>query len=64
MARWIIPFNEIHIEDVGIVGGKNASLGEMFRELKAKGVRVPDGFAVTAEAFREFFRATGLDTEV
>ena len=64
MAKWIIPFSEIHIEDVGMVGGKNASLGEMFRELKAKGVRVPDGFAVTAEAFREYFRETGLDKEI
>lgn len=64
MAKWIIPFSEIHIEDVGMVGGKNASLGEMFRELKAKGVRVPDGFAVTAEAFREFFKQTGLDNEI
>lgn len=64
MANWILPFNEIRIEDVGIVGGKNASLGEMFRELHGKGVRVPDGFAVTAEAFREFFRITGLDTEI
>ena len=64
MAKWIIPFSEIHIEDVGMVGGKNASLGEMFRELKSQGVRVPDGFAVTAEAFREFFKQTGLDNEI
>jgi pyruvate,water dikinase len=62
--KWIIPFSEIRIEDVGIVGGKNASLGEMFRELKSQGVRVPDGFAVTAAAFREFFKQTGLDHEV
>lgn len=64
MAKWIIPFSEIRIEDVGMVGGKNASLGEMFRELKSQGVRVPDGFAVTAEAFREYFRETGLDKEI
>ena len=57
--KWIIPFSEIRIEDVGIVGGKNASLGEMFRELKSQGVRVPDGFAVTAAAFREFFSRQG-----
>ena len=62
--KWIIPFSEIHIEDVGMVGGKNASLGEMFRELKSNGVNVPDGFAVTAESFREFFRETGLDKEI
>ena len=62
--KWILPFSEIRIEDVGIVGGKNASLGEMFRELKSQGVRVPDGFAVTAAAFREFFKQTRLDHEV
>ncbi len=62
--KWIIPFSEIRIEDVGIVGGKNASLGEMFRELSGAGVRVPDGFAVTAHAFREFFRETGLDKKI
>jgi phosphoenolpyruvate synthase/pyruvate phosphate dikinase len=49
---------------VPLVGGKNASLGEMLRELKSKGVRVPDGFAVTAEAHREFLRTTGLDKKI
>jgi pyruvate,water dikinase len=63
-SKWIIPFSEISIEDVGIVGGKNASLGEMFRELSSAGVRVPDGFAVTAHAFREFFKETGLDKKI
>ena len=62
--KWILPFSEIRIEDVPLVGGKNASLGEMFRELKSKGVRVPDGFAVTAEAYREFLRTTGLDRKI
>lgn len=62
--QWIIPFSKIRIEDVGIVGGKNASLGEMFRELSSAGVRVPDGFAVTANAFREFFKETGLDKKI
>lgn len=64
MPNWIIPFREIQIGDISLVGGKNASLGEMFRELHSQGVRVPDGFAVTARAFREFFRATGLDKEI
>lgn len=54
-------FAEIGMGDVLSVGGKNASLGEMFRELTAKGVRVPDGFAVTAEAYRQFLRANALD---
>jgi pyruvate,water dikinase len=51
-ARYIRFFGEIGIEDVPLVGGKNASLGEMYRKLSAQGVRVPNGFAVTAEAYR------------
>jgi pyruvate,water dikinase len=47
--RW---FSEIGIGDVALVGGKNASLGEMYQNLTAEGVRVPNGFAVTAEAYR------------
>ncbi|MGZ9010609.1 MAG: PEP/pyruvate-binding domain-containing protein, partial [Telluria sp.] len=47
--RW---FSSLGIADVPLVGGKNASLGEMYRELSPEGVRVPNGFAVTAEAYR------------
>ncbi len=47
-------FEDIRIDDVASVGGKNASLGEMYRELDGKGVQVPNGFATTAEAYREF----------
>jgi len=47
--RW---FNEIGIDDVALVGGKNASLGEIYQNLTAEGVRVPNGFAVTAQAYR------------
>jgi pyruvate,water dikinase len=54
-------FADITIADVPLVGGKNASLGEMVRELAGKGVRVPDGFAVTAEAFHYFIREAHLD---
>lgn len=57
-VRW---FSEIGIEDVPLVGGKNASLGEMYRELAPLGVKVPNGFAVTAEAYRHFLREAGLD---
>jgi pyruvate,water dikinase len=53
MARYIRWFEELRLEDVPLVGGKNASLGEMYRDLAAQGVRVPNGFAITAEAFRE-----------
>jgi pyruvate,water dikinase len=50
--RFIRWFRELGIDDVPAVGGKNASLGEMFRELGAAGVRVPDGFAITSDAYR------------
>ena len=56
--RW---FEEIGIEDIPLVGGKNASLGEMYRELASQGVKVPNGFAITADAYREFLRGTKLE---
>jgi pyruvate,water dikinase len=59
--RW---FDEIGLGDVSLVGGKNASLGEMYRSLTGAGVRVPNGFAVTADGYRHFMRATGLATVV
>ncbi len=55
-VRW---FEEIGIDDVPLVGGKNASLGEMVRELSAAGVRVPGGFAVTARAYRDALERAG-----
>nr|WP_243415196.1 phosphoenolpyruvate synthase [Altererythrobacter segetis] len=58
--RWIVPFREVGIDDVGTVGGKNASLGEMLTALGGEGVRVPDGFAVTADAYRATIEAAGL----
>jgi pyruvate, water dikinase len=51
---YIIPFEELRMDDVEIVGGKNASLGEMISQLHSKGVRVPTGFATTSLAFRDF----------
>lgn len=54
--KLVLFFSEVGIKDVGIVGGKNASLGEMICMLEAKGVRVPGGFAVTAEAYRHFLK--------
>ena len=56
----VIPFRQLRMTDVEIVGGKNASLGEMLSQLEAGGIRVPDGFATTAHAFREFLRENGL----
>lgn len=60
-AAHVVPFEQLRNTDVGSVGGKNASLGEMISQLKAKGVRVPTGFATTAHAFREFLAQDGLD---
>src|SRR5689334_2936128 len=61
---FIRPFEELGIDDVPVVGGKNASLGEMYRELAAKGVKVPDGFAITADAYRCFLEESGVDHQV
>src|SRR5256885_12407632 len=60
-VRW---FSEVGLSDVDLVGGKNASLGEMIRELAPLGIHVPDGFAVTAEAYREFLRAAELERPI
>ena len=60
----ILWFDETGIEDVPLVGGKNASLGEMHRSLSKKGVKVPNGFSVTAHAYREFVKTTGLDKKI
>ena len=59
MTRYVIPFNELRMTDVDKVGGKNASLGEMISQLPSS-VRVPGGFATTAEAYREFLAHNGL----
>ena len=60
----VIAFDRLRMGDVGEVGGKNASLGEMIGELGASGVRVPAGFATTASAFREFLAQGKLDARV
>lgn len=60
----VLAFHETTMADVPIVGGKNASLGEMTRELGALGVRVPEGFATTADAFREFLDHNGLTHKI
>jgi pyruvate,water dikinase len=52
MSQYIKWFNELSIEDVDLVGGKNASLGEMYQNLTREGIRIPNGFAITAEAYR------------
>ncbi len=60
----IMWFSELGLKDLDQVGGKNASLGEMVRHLTSAGVQVPDGFATTAEAYREFLADTGLDQRI
>ncbi|MBN20968.1 MAG: phosphoenolpyruvate synthase [Bdellovibrionaceae bacterium] len=61
LVKW---FNELSIDTVPEVGGKNASLGEMIRELGPKGVQVPDGFAVTAQAYRYFIETNHLSERI
>ena len=58
-GRYIRFFKDIRIEDIPLVGGKNASLGEMYRELSPYGVKVPNGFAVTGEAYRYLLDQAG-----
>jgi pyruvate,water dikinase len=60
MNTYIKKFNDIGISDAAKVGGKNASLGEMFSNLSSKGISVPDGFATTAYAFEEFLTQNAL----
>jgi len=60
----VAPFEHLRMTDVEVVGGKNASLGEMISQLAASGVRVPGGFATTAHAFREFLTYGGLTAKI
>jgi len=62
--KLVLWFNETELDDIPQVGGKNASLGEMIRELTAKGVNIPDGFAVTAYAYRYLLDSAGIADEM
>ncbi len=62
--KHIIAFDKLTINDVEKVGGKNASLGEMIGNLTSLGVTVPNGFATTADAYREFLATNGLDKRI
>ena len=59
--RW---FADLGLDDIPLVGGKNASLGELYRALAPMGVRVPPGFAITADAYRHFLREAHLDQQI
>ena len=63
-GRYVFPFSQLRMTDVDRVGGKNASLGELLSQLTSAGIRVPDGFATTAEAFRLFLREGGLEDRI
>lgn len=60
----VLWFDEIGIDDIPQVGGKNASLGEMRRELQKKGVNIPDGFAITAHAYRYLLESAGISKKL
>ncbi|HET9884722.1 MAG TPA: phosphoenolpyruvate synthase [Candidatus Binatia bacterium] len=62
--RYIRWFEDIGIKDIPLVGGKNASLGEMVRELAPRGIKVPNGFAITAEAYWHLLRAANIDQQI
>ncbi|MCP5472646.1 MAG: phosphoenolpyruvate synthase [Sinobacteraceae bacterium] len=64
MNDYVIPFERVKMQDVEVVGGKNASIGEMISHLASLGVKVPGGFATTAHAYREFLAQDGLDQRI
>ena len=63
-SPYVVSFDRLRMTDVDRVGGKNASLGEMIGQLATQGVRVPGGFATTAQAFRDFLKANRLDERI
>ena len=64
MEPLVLPFEKLRMNDVDKVGGKNSSLGEMISQLADTGVRVPGGFATTAQAYRDFLAQSGLDNKI
>ena len=62
--QFVLWFNEIGIDDISLVGGKNASLGEMYQNLSKKGVKVPNGFAITAFAYQYLLLKAGVEDEL
>jgi pyruvate,water dikinase len=64
MEKYIRPFLEIGLQDVSLVGGKTASLGELYSVLASEGVAVPNGFAVTADAYRDALSRPGVSEEL
>lgn len=62
--QFVRRFNQIGMDDVALVGGKNASLGEMFQHLVPKGIRIPDGFAITADGYFHLLKSNKLDQAI
>jgi pyruvate,water dikinase len=63
-SNFIVPLSKVGLADIGIAGGKNASLGEMINNLTELGIRIPDGFVITVLAYRQFMEANGLEGEI
>ncbi|MBU4270097.1 hypothetical protein L6269_03310, partial [Candidatus Dependentiae bacterium] len=59
--KFIKRFEELCINDISLVGGKNASLGEMIQQLTKKGVSIPSGFVITADAYKYYLKFNNLD---
>jgi pyruvate, water dikinase len=64
LTTYVLPFEAVKMHDVEVVGGKNASIGEMIGQLTRLGVKVPGGFATTAQAYRDFLKQGGLDERI
>lgn len=62
--EYIINLNELSLNDISLVGGKNASLGEMIRNMESLEIKVPDGFAITTQAYYDFIKYNGLDYQI
>lgn len=61
---YTIPFNQVRLDDIALVGGKNASLGEMIQQLGEKGIRVPEGFAITSQAYWDLLDENAIRVEL
>ena len=62
--HYIRFFNELHLSDIALVGGKNASLGEMYQRLSTKGIKIPNGFATTSEAYHLLLTENGIQEKI
>ena len=62
--EYIIDLNKVSLKDIGLVGGKNASLGEMLQNIKSIGIKVPGGFAITTKAYHDFIKHNALDEKI